>query len=63
MKRPSIQIGLGIAMGAGIGAAVAIILGSGGAWLAIGIVIGLLIGASISRARQTNEVRGYEGGQ
>src|SRR5438876_1182619 len=37
MKRPSMQIGLGIALGIGIGAAVGVILGSGGAWLAIGI--------------------------
>ena len=55
MKRPSIQVGLGIAMGAGIGAALALILGTSGAWLAGGIIIGLLIGASLSRARRVSE--------
>lgn len=44
-------------MGAGIGAAVAVILGTGGAWLAIGIAIGVVIGASMSRARHANELR------
>jgi hypothetical protein len=49
MKKPSMQIGLGIALGAGIGAAFAVVLGSGGAWLAIGIAIGVIIGASMSK--------------
>jgi len=39
------QVGLGIALGAGIGAAIAVILGSGGAWLAIGIAVGIVIGS------------------
>jgi hypothetical protein len=49
MKRPSMQIGLGIALGIGIGAGVAIILGSGGLWLAVGIAVGIAIGAAMSR--------------
>ena len=49
MKRPSMQIGLGIALGVGIGAGVAIILGSGGLWLAVGIAMGIAIGAGMSR--------------
>ena len=48
MKRPSMQIGLCIAFGAGIGAALAVVLGSGGLWLALGIAIGVAIGAAMS---------------
>jgi hypothetical protein len=51
MKRPSMQIGLGIALGAGIGAAVALIVGTGGAWLAMGITIGVVIGAAMSKRK------------
>ncbi len=51
MKKPSMQIGLGIALGAGIGAAVAVVLGTGGAWLAIGIAIGVVFGASMSKTK------------
>jgi len=51
MKKPSMQIGLGIALGAGIGAAVAVILGTGGAWLAIGMAIGVVVGASMSKRK------------
>ena len=50
MKRPSMQIGLGIALGAGIGAAGAVILGTGGAWLAIGIALGVIVGRMMSRS-------------
>jgi len=57
MKRPSMQIGLGIALGIGIGAAVALILGSGGAWLTVGIVLGVIIGKAMSRSKR-NAVRG-----
>ena len=53
MKRPSMQIGLGVAFGAGTGAAVAVILGTGGAWLAIGIAIGIVIGAAMSERNET----------
>jgi len=51
MKRPSMQVGLGIALWAGIGIAISVALGSGGAWLAIGIAIGVLIGTMMSRNR------------
>lgn len=52
MKRPSMQIGLGIALGAGIGFAVALVLGTGGAWLAVGVAIGVTIGAAMSKKKQ-----------
>jgi len=51
MKKPSVQVGLGIALGAGIGATVAVILGSGGAWLAIGIAVGIAIGLAMSKQK------------
>jgi len=51
MKKPSMQIGLGIALGAGIGAAITVILGSGGAWLAIGIAVGVVIGVAMSKRK------------
>jgi uncharacterized membrane protein len=40
MKKKSTQIGLCIALGAGLGAALSIALGTGSAWLALGIAIG-----------------------
>ena len=51
MKRPaaSMQIILGIVFGVCIGAGVALILGSGGLWLAVGLVIGIAIGAVMAR--------------
>lgn len=55
MKRPSMQIGLGIALGAGIGIAVDVLLGTGGAWLAIGIAIGVAIGAGMARRKAVND--------
>jgi F0F1-type ATP synthase assembly protein I len=51
MKKPSMQVGFGIALGAGIGAAIAVILGSGGAWLAIGIAVGIVIGVAMSKRK------------
>jgi hypothetical protein len=71
MKRPSLQIGLGIALGAGLGAAAAVIIGSGGMWLAVGVAVGIAIGIAMSRrpqqpakakdtARQLNEHRPNE---
>ena len=51
MKRPSMQIGLGLALGTGIGLAVALFLGTSGAWLAVGIVIGVAIGAATSKRK------------
>ena len=44
MKRPSIQIALGAVLGAGL----AIILGAGGFWLAVGIAIGVALGFTLS---------------
>ncbi len=51
MKRPatSMQIVLGIVFGICIGAGVALVLGSGGLWLAIGLAIGIAIGAVMAR--------------
>ena len=49
MKRPSMQIGLGIALGAGIGIAIDAAFGSGGTWLAIGVAIGVAIGTAMSK--------------
>ena len=51
MKRPSMQIGLGIALGAGIGIAIDAAFGSGGTWLAIGVAIGVAIGAAMSKQK------------
>jgi hypothetical protein len=51
MKKPSMQIGLGVALGAGIGAAVAVALGTGAAWLGVGIAIGIAIGAAMSKIK------------
>ena len=61
MKRQatSMQIILGIVLGIGIGAGVALVLGSGGLWLAVGLAIGIAIGAAMSRknkdAAQANQ--------
>ncbi|HEX5435159.1 MAG TPA: hypothetical protein VFY05_13040 [Candidatus Angelobacter sp.] len=46
---PSMQILLGLMFGMGIGAAAALVLGSGGLWLAIGLAIGIAMGATMSR--------------
>jgi hypothetical protein len=51
MKKPSMQVGLGIAFGAGIGVAIVVVLRSGGAWLAIGIVVGIAIGVAMSKRK------------
>jgi F0F1-type ATP synthase assembly protein I len=51
MKLPSMQIVVGIALGAGIGAVVALIIGTGAAWLAVGIAVGIGIGAAMSRRK------------
>ena len=55
MKKPSIQISLGIAFGAAMGAAVAIVIGSGGLWLAAGVAIGIVIGGAMSRKSEKHE--------
>jgi uncharacterized protein YneF (UPF0154 family) len=49
MKRPSLQIGLGIALGAGLGIAAAVIIGSGVMWLAVGVAVGVALGIAMSR--------------
>jgi hypothetical protein len=49
MKRPSMQIGLGIVFGAALSAAVALIIGSAGMWLALGVAVGIAIGAAMFR--------------
>jgi hypothetical protein len=56
MKKPYIQISLGIAFGTALGAAVATILGSGGLWLAAGIAIGIVIGSAIARPKSVSAV-------
>jgi hypothetical protein len=55
MNKPSMQIGLGIALCAGIGAAMAVALGTGGVWLAVGIAVGVAIGAAMSRNSVSNK--------
>jgi predicted lysophospholipase L1 biosynthesis ABC-type transport system permease subunit len=49
MKKASMHIGFGIALGAGSGAVLSMILGAGSAWLAVGIVVGIAIGAAVPR--------------
>jgi|HubBroStandDraft_6_1064221.scaffolds.fasta_scaffold353207_2 predicted lysophospholipase L1 biosynthesis ABC-type transport system permease subunit len=43
--------GLGIALGAALGAAASVILGQTGLWLAIGVAIGLVIGGIFGRSQ------------
>jgi hypothetical protein len=45
------QITLGIIFGAGLGVATAVVLGTGGAWLAMGITVGVVIGAAMFRGK------------
>jgi hypothetical protein len=51
MRKPSSESGLGIALGAGLGAAVALLIGSGGLWLALGVALGIVLGASMARKK------------
>jgi hypothetical protein len=60
MKRPSMQISFGIVLGAGMGGAVAVVRGAGAAWLGIGIVIGILLGASMSSKKADSVPAGLE---
>ena len=61
MKRASIEISFGIALGAGIGAALAVVLGAGAAWMGMGIVIGIVIGASMSSKKADSSPPVYNG--
>ncbi len=56
MKKPFLQIGAGVGLGVVVGAATAVILGSGGAWLAVGIALGIAIGAAMFRRNHGGEV-------
>jgi O-antigen ligase len=44
MKAPYLQVGFGLLLGAGMGLAVALLFGSRGLWLALGLAIGVVIG-------------------
>jgi type IV secretory pathway TrbD component len=55
MKTFYLQVGLGLALGAGTAAAFALIFGSRGLWLALGLAIGLVIGVSTARAWAKNQ--------
>ena len=50
------QIGLGIALRTGLGAALSIMLGAGSACLVLGIAVGIVIGAALTRIK-TNDQR------
>ena len=49
MKHSSMQVAFGLVLGAGAGAAIAIIAGVGGIWLTIGIALGVVIGSWMTR--------------
>ena len=53
MKHSSMQIAFGLVLGAGVGAAIAIIVGTGGVWLTIGIAVGVVIGSWMTRKSKT----------
>lgn len=59
MRKPSMQVGFGLVLGAGIGIAAAVILGSGSFWLAVGIAVGVAVGTAMARAssRKTHDQR------
>jgi hypothetical protein len=46
MKRPYMQIALGIVLGAGVGTALGVAAGHVAAWLGVGIAIGVAIGCN-----------------
>jgi len=46
------QVAFGLVLGAGAGAAIAIIAGVGGLWLAIGIALGVVIGSWMTGKRK-----------
>jgi len=49
MKHSSMQVAFGLVLGAGAGAAIAMIAGVGGLWLAVGIALGVMIGSWMTR--------------
>jgi len=49
MKHSSMQVAFGLVLGAGAGAAIAIIAGVGGLWLTVGIAVGVLIGSWMAK--------------
>jgi F0F1-type ATP synthase assembly protein I len=51
MKKSAIEIGFGITLGAGLGMALAVILGSTGLWLAVGVVLGVGVGSGWMRRK------------
>jgi len=53
MKRSSMQVAFGLVLGAGVGAAIAIIAGTGGLWLTVGIALGVVIGSWMTRKSRT----------
>jgi hypothetical protein len=53
MTNKSKHAGLGIALGAGLGAVFGVAAGHMGVWLALGVAIGIVIGASFRR-KETN---------
>ena len=53
MKHSSMQVAFGLVLGTGAGAAIAIIAGVGGIWLAIGIALGVMIGSWMARRNKT----------
>jgi hypothetical protein len=53
MKHPSMQVAFGLVLGAGVGAAIAMIAGIGGIWLTIGIALGVMIGSWMTRKNKT----------
>jgi len=53
MKHSSMQVAFGLVLGAGVGAAIAIIVGTGGVWLTIGIAVGVVIGSWMTRKSKT----------
>jgi hypothetical protein len=53
MKHSSMQVAFGLVLGAGVGAAIAIIAGVGGVWLAVGVALGVVIGSSLTRRSKT----------
>ena len=60
MKHSSMQVAFGLVLGAGAGAAIAIVAGVGGLWLAIGIAVGVVIGSWMTRKSKPASGRSSE---